>query len=192
MASWPVVAGTGLGVFVGTNVDDVLVLTMLFVSARAGRPRRWAIVAGQTLGFTALLAASVVVALVLGTVPQHWVRLLGAVPLGVGLWGLWRGLRRPTGAEHPPMAGSLWSVAGLTIANGADNLSVYPPLFRTLGVGPAGVTAVVFYVGVAIWCAIGLLLSSRNGVMTVLGRVQHWLGPLVFIGLGVTILLGVL
>lgn len=36
------------------------------------------------------------------------------------------------------------SVAGVTIANGADNISVYTPLFRTIGLGPSLITAAVF------------------------------------------------
>lgn len=184
-------AGTGLGIFAGTNIDDLLVLTVLFVSARAGRPRRWEIVVGQVVGFSVLLAVSVVLALGLGAVPERWIRLFGVVPLGVGVWGLWRGWRGD-GDDALPLAAGLWAVAALTIADGADDLSVYTPVFRTLAVGPAVVTAVMFYVGVALWCAAGVLLSTRAGVVAVVQRIQHWLGPLVFIGLGVVILLGLL
>jgi cadmium resistance protein CadD (predicted permease) len=191
VTSWAA-AGTGLGVFAGTNIDDLLVLTVLFVSARAGRPRRWEIVTGQVLGFTALLAASVAIAVGLGAVPERWIRLFGVIPLGIGGWGLWRGLRRPDDTDPPSLAAGVWSVAALTMANGADNLSIYPPVLRALGVGPAVVTGVVFYVGVAVWCAAGVLLSRPKGVVTALGKVQHWLGPLVFIALGVVILLNVL
>ena len=48
--------GRRVGIFAGTNIDDLLVLTVLFVSATAGRPHRWEIVTGQVLGFTVLLA----------------------------------------------------------------------------------------------------------------------------------------
>jgi hypothetical protein len=43
------------------------------------------------------------------------------------------------------------------------------------------------------WCgAAAALLSSHQGIAAGLGRVQHWLGPVVVVGLGVIILLGVL
>lgn len=192
MASWAGTAGTGLGIFAGTNIDDVLVLTVLFVSARSGRPRRWEIVTGQALGFTALLAASVIIAVVLGAVPKQWIRLLGLAPIGVGLWGLWQARHRPEDAEPPVPAGSAWAVAMLTIANGADNLSVYPPLLRTVGTGASVVIGAVFYVGLAVWCGAAALLSSHRAIATGLSRIQHWLAPAVFIGLGTTTLLGVL
>ncbi len=50
--------------FAGTNVDDIVVLTVLFVaSSTGGRPRTWQIVTGQYLGFSALVAISVIAAL---------------------------------------------------------------------------------------------------------------------------------
>lgn len=40
--------GTAVAVFAGTNVDDIILLTVLFLASRAGGvPRPWQIVAGQ-------------------------------------------------------------------------------------------------------------------------------------------------
>lgn len=55
---------TALGVFAGTNLDDIVVLTVLFLSARAvARPRPWQIWTGQYLGIAVLVAVSAVTAL---------------------------------------------------------------------------------------------------------------------------------
>ena len=183
---------TAAGVFAGTNVDDLLVVTLLFVAARSGRPRRWAIVLGQAAGFTVLLAASVLISLGLLVVPEQWTRLLGVFPLAIGLRGLWLAIRRSDDDEPPPMAGGLLAVAGLTIVNGADDVSVYTPLLRTLSPSAIVVTIAVFYVGVACWCTAGWLLSTHPTVAPWLDRVQHWLGPAVFVAIGAVILLGVL
>ncbi|GAT67761.1 cadmium transporter [Planomonospora sphaerica] len=49
--------GTAAAVFAGTNIDDVIVLTVLFLSSRAGgRPRPWQIVAGQYVGIAVLIS----------------------------------------------------------------------------------------------------------------------------------------
>ncbi|RBJ06938.1 two-component sensor histidine kinase [Micromonospora provocatoris] len=65
-------AAGAAGVFAATNLDDVVVLTVLFVAARrTGRPRPWQIVAGQYAGIGALVAVAVVAAaglLVVGVV----------------------------------------------------------------------------------------------------------------------------
>src|SRR3569623_651665 len=47
------------------------------------------------------------------------------------------------------------SDAAVTVANGADNIAVYTPLFRTIGAGPAAVTIAVFAAGTAVLCLAG-------------------------------------
>jgi hypothetical protein len=45
------------GVFAVTNIDDIIVLTVLFLTSRStGQPRPWQIVAGQYLGIGLLVA----------------------------------------------------------------------------------------------------------------------------------------
>jgi cadmium resistance protein CadD (predicted permease) len=51
--------GAAVGVFAGTNVDDLIILTVLFLSARAsGEPRPWQIWTGQYAGVGVLVAVS--------------------------------------------------------------------------------------------------------------------------------------
>jgi cadmium resistance transport/sequestration family protein len=185
-------AGTAALVFAGTDVDDLLVLTVLFLQARSrGRPRPWQIWVGQYLGIGALVAVSAAAALGLTLVPDRWVRLIGLLPLGIGLWGLIRAIRsRGTEEEPEPVATGVLSVAGITIANGADNISVYTPLFRTVGPSAMALMIVVFAVLVALWCAAAWWLGSHRRVVEVVDRFGHWIVPLVFIALGIVILVG--
>jgi cadmium resistance transport/sequestration family protein len=176
--------GTAVGVFAGTNIDDLVVLTALFLAARTrGKPRPWHIVAGQYLGFAALVAISAVAAGGLVVVPDEWVGLLGLIPLALGIRGLWR-----AGDDSTPLASGLLGVASVTIANGADNIGVYTPLFRTLGVGAALLTVAIFLVLMAAWCAAGAWLGSHRGVVDALEKVGHLLVPVVFIAIGVWII----
>ncbi len=186
-----VVAGA-VAVFGGTDIDDLVVLALLFLSARAtGRPRPGHIVVGQYAGVIVLVVVSALAALGLVAVPERWVRLLGLVPLGIGLWGLVRLARREPEDEPPRMTTGGWlSVAGVTIANGADNLAVYTPLFRTLGLGDALVTVATFAVMVGVWCALGAWLGSHKRVVALVERSGHWLVPAVFVGVGVLVLTG--
>ena len=153
-----------VAMFAGTNIDDIVVLTVLFVaSASQGRPRAWQIVTGQYLGLITLVATSVVAALGLVIVPQEWVGLLGVLPLSLGLWTLIRWLRSDDEDEPPVAATGMAGVAAITIA--------------------------VFLICVGIWCYAGRLLGTRRKVVDTLERVEHWLVPAVFIGLGLFILL---
>jgi cadmium resistance transport/sequestration family protein len=183
---------TAVGVFAGTNVDDVIALTVLFLSSRAsGVPKVWQVWAGQYGGIVVLVAVSAVAALGLTVVPDRWAGLLGLVPLALGVRGLVTTLRARGRDESPAssVATGLVSVAGVTIANGADNISVYTPLFRTIGVGNGVVTVVVFAVLVAVWCLVGSWLGSHRAVIVVVQRYGHWIVPVVFMLIGSVIVI---
>ncbi|MFF5174777.1 cadmium resistance transporter [Micromonospora sp. NPDC000089] len=184
---------TAVGLFAGTNVDDIIVLTVLFLSARAaGRPRPWQIWVGQYAGIAVLVAVSVVAALGLTVVPDRWVGLLGLVPFALGVRGLVRAVRARHDAEPPApaVATGVLSVAGVTVANGADNLSVYSPVFRTIGPAGSLATIAVFAVGVAVWCLAGAWLGSHRRVIEVVERWGHWIVPVVFMTIGAVIVAG--
>ncbi|MFY1688021.1 cadmium resistance transporter [Plantactinospora sp. WMMB782] len=120
----------------GTNVDDLVVLTLFFLSARAvGKPRRWQIWLGRYAGIAVLVLVSAVAALGLTVVPDRWVGLLGLVPCALGVRGLGSAFRSRGKDEPPaPVVGTgLLSVAAVTVTNGADNISVY-----TRRSGPSG------------------------------------------------------
>lgn len=192
MGDLPGTAATAAGVFAGTNVDDLIVLTVLFLAARAsGRPRPWQIWAGQYAGIAVLVAVSVLAALGLALVPDRWVPLLGLVPVALGVRGLIGAVRRSPGDdEAPAVAGNALAVAGVTIANGADNIAVYTPVFRTIGPAGSVLTIAVFAVLVAVWCLASSWLGSHRRVIALVERYGHWLVPLVFIVIGAAILAG--
>lgn len=178
-------AGAAL-VFAATNIDDIVVLTVLFVAARAtGRPRPWRIVAGQYLGIGALVATAVVVAAGLLVVPDPWTGLLGLLPIGLGVRAL---LSRSDDAAPPAVVGGALGVAGVTVANGADNIAVYVPVFRSLSPTAGLVWLVVFAALVALWCAVAALLGGHPRVVRLVARAGHRLVPAIFIGVGLVIL----
>ncbi|MFI9526288.1 cadmium resistance transporter [Micromonospora rosaria] len=184
--------GSAVVVFAGTNVDDIIVLTVLFLSARAsGRPRPWQIWTGQYAGIGLLVAVSAVAALGLTLVPDRWVGLLGLVPFALGVRGLVAAIRARGEDELPTVAvaSGLVSVSGVTIANGADNISVYTPMFRTIGLADSLVTVAVFAVGVAVWCLAGSWLGSHEKIIGVVQRFGHWIVPGVFMLIGAFIVL---
>jgi cadmium resistance protein CadD (predicted permease) len=180
------------GVFAGTNVDDLIVLTVLFLSARgAGRPKRWEIWTGQYAGIALLVLISAVAAAGLTVVPDDWVGLVGLVPFGLGVWGLGQAVRA-RGEDEPlaqTVATGLVSVIAVTAANGADNISVYTPMFRTVGLSRSLLTVTVFAVGVAVWCFAASWLGSHRRVVTMVERFGHWIMPAVFMLIGAAIVI---
>ena len=178
-----------IALFAATNIDDIIVLTVLFVASSRGAIPGWKIVGGQYLGFVTLVALSVIAALGLTIVPDEWVGFIGVIPLAIGVYLLIKGLRSQDDDDDGIQAGGLLAVAGITIANGADNISLYTPVFRTMNPADTVLTIAVFLVLVAVWCAIGRAIGTNRRVTETLERVEHWLMPAVFIGLGLYIII---
>ncbi|MFG1885697.1 cadmium resistance transporter [Micromonospora sp. NPDC049102] len=180
--------GTAAGaavVFAATDIDDIVILTLFFVAARTtGRPRTWQIVTGQYLGIGALALASAVVAAGLLVVPDPWTGLLGLLPIALGVRALWHG----DDDEPATVVTGTLGVAGVTIANGADNVAVYVPVFRALGPGDSAVFLLIFVVLIGLWCAVAAWLGGHRRVVALVERAGHWLVPAIFVGIGVVIL----
>ena len=175
--------------FAATTIDDLIIVTALFTAGRStGRPRPVTIVAGQYIGFGAIVGVALASAAGLRVIPDRWVGLLGLVPIAYGIWGLVR-LWRSDENSRPALASTITGIAAVTFANGADNIAVFTPLFRSLHPADAVVTAVAFLALVGVWCALGALLGTHRAVVATLGRVSHWLVPVVFIVVGVVILI---
>ncbi|WP_444948221.1 cadmium resistance transporter [Micromonospora ureilytica] len=178
-------AGAAAVVFAATDIDDIVILTLFFVAARTtGQPRTWAIVAGQYLGIGALALASAVIAGGLLVVPDPWTGLLGLLPIALGV----RALRGSGDDETPAVVTGALGVAGVTIANGADNVAVYVPVFRALGVADSAVFLLVFVLLIAMWCVAGAWLGGHRRVVRLVERAGAWLVPTIFIAIGLVIL----
>ncbi|GAA3763110.1 hypothetical protein HDA32_004605 [Spinactinospora alkalitolerans] len=121
------------GLFTVTNIDDIVVLALFFAQGAGHRGSTARIVAGQYLGFTAILAAALAAAFGATFLPEQVRAYFGLLPLLLGLraaWKLWRG---DDDDDAPDSNGgpALLTVATVTFANGGDNIGVYVPVFVT-------------------------------------------------------------
>ena len=180
------VAGQAVGMFAVTNVDDLVILALFFGRAAGDRGAAARVVAGQYLGFAAILGVSVVGALGVGLLPETVIPYFGLLPLLLGIRAAWLAWR-DTEDEAPAGVGVL-AVAAVTLANGGDNIGVYVPVFATAGTGGLAVFVVVFLALVAVWCAAGRFFATRPVVARALARWGHIVLPVVLVGIGVVIL----
>ena len=179
---------TAAGAFAATNLDDLLVLSVLFLSARTRPvPRLWRIWVGQYLGIGILTGVAGAAALALTPVPVEWVGFLGLVPLVLGCYALIK-VSRPSGDPPKPRSLTVPVVVAVTVANGGDNISVYIPLFHSLGPTASVVTGLTFAVLVAVWCAAGYWLTAHPKVGAFCRRAGNWAIPVVYVALGLTII----
>lgn len=181
---------TATVLFAVTNVDDIVVLTVLSISSRAtGQPRPWHIWAGQYAGFAILIAVSLAAVAGLTLVPLHWLWLLGLVPLGLGLGKLATAIRAHRSGQRasPAAVTGLTGVIGLTVANGGDNLAVYIPVFRTSSAAEIAVIIGVFLAGVGLYCLASIRFAGHRAVAATVQRWGQWIVPAVFILIGLYI-----
>lgn len=190
---------TGSLTFAATNIDDIFVLMLFYSQSATVYPRR-AIVAGQYLGFTWLVLISLLGFLAGLVVPRPVIGLLGLVPIFLGVKA-WLNRRKEEENENEEResvkaAGTnsrgLWSsalgVAGVTFANGGDNIGIYTPLFASLTLPNLLIILAVFYVLLGVWCFVGYAISRQPHVAHVLTHYAHYIVPFVLIALGVFIM----
>lgn len=182
-------------VFAATNIDDIFLLAALFGS---GQLQRQNIVTGQFAGIGALVAVSSLAAMAALTVPPGWTSLLGVLPLVLGIRALVSLLRgdgddddEPTAVQGTVGRSEILAVAGITVANGGDNLGVYIPLFAS---EPSAIPfyAAVFAAMTALWCLAAYFMVRHPVIKKTVSRYGHILFPVVLIALGLYILSGAL
>lgn len=199
---------TGVAAFVATNLDDILILTILF--SQTGKLfRHRDIVIGQYIGFSLLVIASLAGFFGCFLIPTPWIRYLGLVPVILGIVSLLKEEEKEEepenveldleGAKHSPFGGwfdpRTYSVAALTVANGSDNIGIYVPLFASSTVTSLIVIVSVFLILVGVWCAFSRSerfafaygLTSVPTIATILTSQGSTFVPCVLIGLGIFI-----
>lgn len=83
---------------------------------------------------------------------------------------------------------SVIKVFSLTLANGADNIGIYVPLFTSMNLMGIIVTVIIFILLIALWCFIAFKLSERSFVQKNIEKYKHIFVPIIFICIGVFIL----
>ncbi|BAZ27600.1 cadmium resistance transporter [Cylindrospermum sp. NIES-4074] len=187
---------TGITAFTATNIDDLVILTLLFSQVNATFRHRH-IVIGQYLGFSTLVIASLVGFLGGLVLPSQFMGLLGLVPIAVGLNRLLNSesdSETNTELSHTSSFGSLlspqsYSVAAITIANGSDNVGIYMPLFANTTLPSLMVIIAVFLLLVGVWCYVTYKLTCQPAISNLLTRYGNGFVPYVLIGLGAFITL---
>ncbi|HEU4835213.1 MAG TPA: cadmium resistance transporter [Pyrinomonadaceae bacterium] len=187
--SWLLKAlATGAVSFVATNIDDIFVLALFFGQTGKRGLRRWHIVAGQYIGFAALVAISLVGYFVRFIIPAAWIGLLGLLPIAMGVRAFVRG-HQGNEEDLDARAGTgILPVAAVTFANGGDNIGIYTPLFAASERGELLVIVTAFFVLVGLWCVLGKLIGNHTAVKKSLDRYGHIIVPFVLIGLGIYII----
>jgi len=189
----------GVSAFIATNIDDIVILLLLFSQINSNFRYRH-IIAGQYLGFTVLVIASLPGLFGGLIIPPNWIGLLGLIPIAMGISSLinqedeTQEVAVATAEYQDSNTTSLfnvqtYSVAAITIANGSDNISVYVPLFASSNLGKFLIIIGIFFILIAVWCYLAYKLTYQAKVADIVSRYSSYVLPFVLIILGGLIIL---
>lgn len=200
-----------------TTFDDNIYLTAFFGEVdRRFRPVH--VVVGELIGITALIGLALLGASFGVLFPRNVVGFLGVLPILIGMSTLLQRLQPSHSSKEAEAARSasgrtdarnriapgfvsrqptLWEllqdrqtygVTVVTISNGSNNLSIYIPLFASLGAAQLLVVIPTIYLAVLAWLGLSFGLTRMPGLSLVLNRYAKAFLPFVLIWLGYRIL----
>jgi len=184
---------SAVAAYIATSIDYVIILLILFSQTKKSGQLK-SIVVGQYLGTALLVGVSLLAASGLTFVPEHWVGLLGLIPiyLGIKVW-----FKEEEENDEEDILSRLSSgksnrffvtVTVITLAAGGDNIGVYIPYFSTLHLSETVVMLVVFAIMTAVLCYLSYRLASVKSISETIEKWERWIVPVVFIGLGILIM----
>jgi cadmium resistance transport/sequestration family protein len=190
----------GISAFIATNIDDIVILLLLFSQINSSFRCRH-IIAGQYLGFTILVLASLPGLLGGLIISPNWIGLLGLIPIAMGISSLINQeedeIQEVTveTTEYPETNTAsifnvqTYSVAAITIANGSDNISVYIPLFASSNLNSFLIIVVSFFILIAVWCYLAYRLAYQTKNVNIINQNFNYILPFILIILGGVIVL---
>lgn len=186
--------GTACSTFAITNIDDMFVLVTFFAEAATSKtvtPLK--ITIGQFIGFTIIVAISMIGFAVALAVPSEPIGFLGLLPILLGVWKFFDLVFPTEEEEEDPeksnIAGmkSILKVSLITLMNGGDNIGTYIPLFAQAKGPEIAVYVVVYYILLGVWCLVAWLIMGQKRVVRLVERYMRWVIPFLYLGLGVYI-----
>ena len=177
--------------FMSTNIDDVFILILFYGNKKF---KDLEILTGQFLGILTLITISLIGSLVGLFIGQSYVGLLGLVPIYLGVRGIWRLLSSELESDQAndlsrnESRSNVLTVAGVTVANGGDNIGIYIPLFATLTWTHKLSMVTVFLVMTFLWCMIAKYLTKHPYISKSVDKYGHLITPFVLVLLGLYIL----
>ena len=183
---------TAFAVYIATSVDEIPILFMLY-TRQNNHNRAKLITFVYFLGTFILVGIGLLGSFGLGFIPKQWIiGLFGLVPLILGIKILIKG-EVDDEEENPEKITEKYQslilqVLAITIGLGADDLSVYVPLFTTMEGWDLFILILVFSISTAMLCRISYKLTSIRQLVEFTEKYERFITGCIFIAIGILIL----
>ena len=169
--------------FAATNVDDIFVLTALYSQSTSTKRRKAYITVGQYLGMCVLILLSIIGAFGALILPKQCVGFLGIVPIYMAVKMFYSNTKKP---HHRNVLTDpdTFKVMAIVIGNGADNISVYVPMFMQGNWFHKLIIVAIFLILTGVWCWIAHKVVHNPWIGQFIERYGQKVIPIVLVGLG--------
>ncbi len=171
--------------YIGTNIDDLFIGMVLYLDAGSIKSR-FAVSTGKFLGIGLLVLISLAGAYGLGLIFNNYLWLLGLIPIFLGIR---EAIKRDKYETENHTNISILNTAAITVANGADNIGVYIPLFTGCILPRLLIILLCFVLMTGLWCILSARLAALPGLRAFLTKYRKPIVPAVLISLGIYIIL---
>lgn len=183
---------TAIASYLATSLDELPLLFLYYAGAR----RRGAlqVTLGYFGGTLALLLISLAGGLGLQAfVPARYLRWIGLIPLGLGVWRLFKGEQDEQEDQGQASRDRGWGLGAgiflLTLSLGTDDLAVYLPLFASLGGSLLALVFALQLVDTAAFALIAYRLTRIEPLQKWIESRGRWIEGGIFALVGLYILL---
>jgi cadmium resistance protein CadD (predicted permease) len=176
--------GVTIVTFIGTTLDNLLMLVVLRVS---GTPRR-EIATGFLSGSAVTLVLCAMGTALPSVMPVQRIGLLGAIPISLGVLGLVSTLRGASPDATPSARSGVLGIATLQIASSLDTLAAFMPLFADTVFPDGYVIAGGFVLMSLAWLRASRALARSPGITRLIRPLERFARPLVLILVGLYVL----
>jgi cadmium resistance protein CadD (predicted permease) len=170
--------------FIGTTLDNLLMLVVLRVS---GTPARH-VSGGFVSGSACLLALCAAGSALPSVIPVEYIGLLGLVPVALGLVGLVAAVRAAPQAQSGTTRSGVLGIATTQLASSFDTLAAFLPLFADTLRSQRLVIAGGFATMTIAWLLLSSVLARTPGIAPALRPFERFARPLVLVLVGLYVL----
>lgn len=182
------IVGVTAGAFIGTNLDNLLLLATMY-SRYFRHP--WTVTAGYFVGMNLIAAITIAVGELGDLIPVAYLGLLGVIPMMMGVLALWKLLRSSQAEEaEGTYAGNsalaiFFALIIIQLSNGTDTIITFSALYADSSNPSDYIVAPTFFAMVGIFAILAYYSVKHPRLSHYLVRYGQYVTPFIlfFVGL---------